>query len=136
MKRIVLILTIVSSSIFAEGITDLWLQMGYDPEQPVGEAYINNMIVVIIPFIAKIFYMLEVLRRIRQKICGGLHLWLILKDGRLPQQPCMILGQRNVPVKMIGVVQIMAQFMRIPGRQTGIFKVLLKSRGVRTGTLI
>ena len=43
MKRIVLILTIVSSSIFAEGITDLWLQMGYDPEQPVGEAYINNM---------------------------------------------------------------------------------------------
>ena len=43
MKRIVLILTIVSSSIFAEGITDLWLQMGYDPEQPAGEAYINNI---------------------------------------------------------------------------------------------
>ena len=43
MKRIVLILAIGSSSIFSEGITDLWLQMGYDPEQPVGEAYINNM---------------------------------------------------------------------------------------------
>ena len=45
MKRIVLILAIGSSSIFSEGITDLWLQMGYDPEQPAGEAYINNIAV-------------------------------------------------------------------------------------------
>ena len=42
MKKTVLTLIIISSSVIAGGITDLWLQQGYDGSNAAGEQYISN----------------------------------------------------------------------------------------------
>ena len=42
MKKTVLTLLILSSSVIAAGITDLWLQQGYDGSNAAGETYIDN----------------------------------------------------------------------------------------------
>ena len=42
MKKTILTLIIISSSVIAGGITDLWLQQGYDGSNAAGEQYISN----------------------------------------------------------------------------------------------